>query len=342
MNKKGIFLQTVACSMAVITAAFGIRIYTDFCFDIKKEPEKRRDISANTELLSIQSSSSSDAQSTVSQKNDAVAAGAEETALGKIVAKTVNPESATNKYNHIFLNNKTGQSIDIKSEYKQKCGVKITNDGPQVLVFHTHTTESYMNEEKDYYTESDYSRSTDINKNMAEIGEIFCGVLNNSGINTLHDKTIHDYPSYTGSYAKSAKTVESYLKKYPTIQVVIDIHRDSITAQNGDKTKFVCDIDGKKAAQVMLVMGSQTGRVTGFENWKQNLRLALRYSQAMEVMYPSLARPISLYSKKYNEYLHPGSMLLEIGTDANTFSEAKYAAELSANALAFMLDSMKG
>ena len=109
----------------------------------------------------------------------------------------------------------------------------------------------------------------------------------------------------------------SYLKKYPSIKVVIDIHRDSVSAEGG-KSKLVTQINGKKAAQVMLVMGSQGGIVKDYPNWKKNLSLAVKLHQKIEKNYPTLARPILLRNAKYNQNLTTGSILLEVGTEANT------------------------
>ena len=118
------------------------------------------------------------------------------------------------------------------------------------------------------------------------------------------------------------------------------MHRDAV-ASGDDKVKLTTEIAGKKAAQVMLVMGSQSGSVTNFPNWKENLKLAVRFQQIMEVMYPTLARPLSLTSKNYNESLTNGSMLLEMGTDANSIEEVEYSAELVGNALVSLLNTLK-
>jgi len=196
-----------------------------------------------------------------------------------------------------------------------------------------------MTEERDFYTASDQARRTDEKLNMVELGNIVADKLNAAGINTIHDKTMHDYPQYNGSYTRAAKTINSHLKKYPSIKIVLDMHRDAI-ASGSDKIKVTSNINGKKAAQVMLVMGSQSGSVTNFPNWKENLKLAVRFQQTLEVMYPTLARPLSLTSKNYNESLTNGSMLLEMGTDANTIEEVKYSAELVGNALVSLLNTI--
>ena len=119
-----------------------------------------------------------------------------------------------------------------------------------------------------------------------------------------------------------------------------DLHRDAVSSGESDKVKLVTEIDGKKAAQVMLVMGSQSGSVTNFPNWKENLKLAVRLQQKIEQKYPTLARPLSLMPKNYNESLTTGSLLIEFGTDVNTLAEAHYSAELVGNALSELLSGL--
>ena len=259
---------------------------------------------------------------------------------GKILSQYISPYKASLSYNHTYVKNSTPLKIDVKELLNGSLKFKMQkNSSPEVLILHTHTTECFMETNDDFYTAETLSRNTDNNKNMAKIGETVAQKLNEAGIKTLHDKTQHDYPEYTGSYSRAAKTINSYLKKYPSIKVVIDLHRDSVTSGN-DKVKLVTEINGKKAAQVMLVMGSQSGTVTNYPNWKENLKLALKLQQTMEIKYPTLARPLMLMSKSYNQPLSSGAMLIEIGTDANTLSEALYSAELVGDSLASLLNTL--
>ena len=262
-------------------------------------------------------------------------------ALGKIVEQFISPYSAPLSHNNVYIKNSTGLNIDLKSELLQPLNIKISKDAqPQILILHTHATESYMKEDRDYYTASDSTRTTDNAANMINIGNIIAERIKVGGFSVVHDKTQHDASSYSGSYTKAEKTINEYLKKYPSIKIVIDVHRDSISLGGGNKAKPTVEIDGRKAAQVMLCMGSQSGSVTGFPNWKENFRLAAHFQQTMEVMYPGLARPMLLMSKKYNEHLTTGSMLLEVGTEANTLAEASYSAELVGNCLINLLNTL--
>lgn len=260
-------------------------------------------------------------------------------AKGKIIEKFVSPYGAKYSYQKIFLKNNTNTAIDLKSLFDAPLEFKIEkNKSPQVLIMHTHTTESYMLENRDYYTENDLSRRMEEDKNMIAIGDVFENTLRKAGIEVIHDTTVHDYPSYSGSYDRSAETVKSDLSAYKDIKIVIDIHRDAISS-DGNKTKPIVKINGENYAQVMLVMGSETGGVKNYPNWQKNLSFALKYQQKMEEMYPGLARAITLNEAKYNQNLSIGSILLEVGSDANTLEEAKKGATAAANSLVSLLNT---
>ncbi len=269
------------------------------------------------------------------QKSEQVSA---EAIKGKIESRYISPYTASLHYDKVYLKNSTDLKLDIKALLESKLGFKIEkNDEPQVLIMHTHTTESYVAESTGYYTEEYTSRNTDNSKNMAKMGQIVTDILNAEGIKTLHDATQHDYPKYSGSYTRAAKTVNSYLKKYPSIKIVVDLHRDAISAGENDKVKLVTEIEGKKAAQVMLVMGSNSGSTQNHPKWKENLKLALKLQQTIENEYPTLARPLSLMPKNYNQSLTTGSLLIEIGTDANSLDEAMYSSSLVAKCLSIII-----
>ena len=260
---------------------------------------------------------------------------------GNVIEKFISPYTANTSYDNVYLKNNTDLKINLKDFVNGKIGIDIEkNNKPQVLILHTHATESYLLHNENYYTENDTSRNTNNEYNMVALGKIITDKLNAAGIVTLHDTTQHDNPSYNESYSRAANTICSYLDKYPSIKIVIDLHRDALSENDTDKVKLTTEIEGKKAAQIMLVMGSQSGNVKNFPNWKENLKLATKLQQTIEVMYPSLARSIHFMSKNYNQSLTNGSMLIEIGTDGNTLSEAKYSAELLSNALIKLLNTL--
>ena len=299
----------------------------------QKEPQK--DTLSKKEEPKTQNSSKKE-----TSKAQSVEASAE-AIKGKVIERYISPYNAPQSYGGVYLKNSTGVKVDIKSLTQKELSFKISkNSEPQVLIVHTHTTETFMLKDADYYTENTKTRTTDNSKNMVKIGEIIAKKLNENGIKTLHDTTKHDYPEYTGSYARAATTINGYLKKYPSIKIVLDLHRDAVSTEGG-KAKLVTKINGKKAAQVMLVMGSQTGSIKGFPHWKENLSLAFKLQQTIEAQYPTLARPVMLASKKYNQSLTKGSLLIEFGTEVNTLSEACYSAELVGNSLVSLLNRLK-
>lgn len=275
----------------------------------------------NTATVSIQSTA---AAKTIS---------ATEKRLGKVYSRFFSPYTANTAYNNTYVNNQSGEKINIKdmlSKYKSTvdCGKK----EPQVLIMHTHATETYTAAD-DYYTASDLERSAEPKRSVIGIGNTVADILQKGGVSVIHDKTQHDNPSYNGSYDRGAETVAKYLKKYPTISVVLDIHRDAI-ADGDDLIKPQTEINGKKAAQVMICVGSQTGSVESFPKWRENLKFGVKLQQALEVLYPGLARALFLAKDRcYNQNLSSGSLIIEFGTNGNTFDEANYSAKLVGNAL---------
>ncbi len=260
---------------------------------------------------------------------------------GNIISQYNSPYVAKDSYDRVYLKNETSLNIGIKKYLEGKIKFKIEkNDQPQVLILHTHATETFKTDDKPYYTEEFNSRSRENTQNMISVGKIVAERLNSEGIKTLHSDTLHDYPSYSKSYSRSAETVKEYLKKYPSIKVVLDLHRDAVTKENGDKVKLVTEMGEKSAAQVMLVMGSQSGGITNHPKWEENFKLAVKLQQIMEKNYPTLARPLMLRSKNYNQSLSTGAMLIEFGTDVNTLEEVHYSAELVGNCLAELLSGL--
>ena len=168
---------------------------------------------------------------------------------------------------------------------------------------------------------------------MVRIGEIVTDILNSRGIGTIHITALNDHPNYNNSYKRSRALVEEALAKYPGVQMVIDLHRDSYQTDAGIYKSYT-EVNGCGAAQLMIVSG--TG---GNENWKENLGIQTRIHNFVENRYPGLMRPILLRDSSYNHDLTPGSMIVEFGTDGNELSEAMYSAYLFADALAdYLLD----
>lgn len=209
------------------------------------------------------------------------------------------------------------------------------NEKPQVLIMHTHTTETYEPYVRDCFDPSFNYRTTDSKKNVVAVGEAIAEKLRAAGIVTIHDETIHDYPSYTGAYERSAETVKAILEEYPSIKAVLDIHRDAIGTDTSI-TQPVAEINGKEAAQVMIISGCDDGTMD-MPDYIFNFRFACRLQEQMETMYPGLARPLLFDYRRYNQDLTKGSLLIEVGAHGNTLEQALYSGSLIGDALAEVL-----
>ncbi len=193
---------------------------------------------------------------------------------------------------------------------------------PIVLIMHTHTTESYESGASEFYSEYDSSRSTDLSETVVAVGDRIAEKLTEAGIGVIHLTEMFDYPEYSGAYDRSSERVIEILEEYPSIQIVIDVHRDAIESE-GVRYAPVAEINGKTAAQVMMICGCMN-----VPQYRYNLRLATRLQGIMETNYPGLTRPILFDERNYNQELTKGSILLEMGSHANSLEEALYSGEL--------------
>ena len=215
--------------------------------------------------------------------------------------------------------------------------IEVNSSEPQVLILHTHATETYQTWPDLIYDPDFTARTQNTELNMCAVGEKMAEVLNGAGINTLHDTTLHDSPSYTESYDRSYATTQAYLEKYPSIKVVLDVHRDAIEDADGTRVKPLCTVNGEDTAQVMIIAGCDNGSSIRLPNWRLNLRFAAAWEQAMEQRTPGLTRPVMCAYRYYNQDLTTGSLLIEIGGHANTVAEAVRAGQYAAEALSVLL-----
>ena len=245
-------------------------------------------------------------------------------------------------YKNGTVKNYTDLTLEkVESILKTDWGERLVSDSQtvQVLIMHTHTTESYEPYDRDYYDKNYSARTLDEEYNMVRVGNSLAKALSENGIGVVHDTTVHDYPSYNGSYERSAETVKGWLEKYPTVKVVIDLHRDAVERTVSGKTvrvKPTTEIDGKKAAQLMIIAGCDDGEM-GMPNWKENLRFGAALQNQLETDYKSITRPLMFDYRKYNQDLTTGSILVEVGGHANSLDEAVYSAELLGRSLARLL-----
>ncbi len=211
-------------------------------------------------------------------------------------------------------------------------GFELGSEKPQVLIYHTHTSESFLPYGGDY--DEDYPiRSSDPERNMTAVGDAICEALAKRGISSVHDCKVHDYPMFTGAYYRSADTLTENLEEYPSIKIAIDIHRDGIINEDGSVTAPTAEINGKAAAQFMIITGCD-GEDTDIPDYKQNLELSCLIQNCAENAYPTLARPILFDYRNYNQSLFAGDLLIEVGSQGNSLDEAVYTGELLGNAIA--------
>lgn len=232
----------------------------------------------------------------------------------------------------VYFKNETDYAIDMVSLLAQDSPVTLGETGVQVLIMHTHGTESYTQSPGHTYTATGEYRTTDSSANMLRVGKEICDILNGRGISTVHSTTLNDYPAYNGSYNRALKDIQSYVTKYPSIRLVIDIHRDAI-ASGGTYYKTSADIDGAQTAQLMFVTGTDAGGLT-HDGWRDNLTFQAQLHDRLNGTHPGIMRPMSIRASRFNQHVRTGSMLLEVGACGNTLEEALAAARIFAETLA--------
>ena len=239
------------------------------------------------------------------------------------------------------VNNKTdipNEKLMKESGYLPNFTVSDT-DEPLVLIYHTHTTESFEPFVRDKYDSSFNYRTTDSTKNVVMVGDAIQAELEAQGIGVIHATDIHDYPSYNGSYARSRETIMPILEKYPSIKVVLDIHRDAISGEGYAYQPFV-DIDGREASQIMIISGCDDGTL-GMPNYMENFHFACCLQSKLESDHEGLTRPILFDYRHYNQDLTNGSLLIEIGSHGNTLQQSQFSGQLLGRSLGELLNSMK-
>lgn len=247
-----------------------------------------------------------------------------ETAEQKIIPTTIE--------GGMVVSNDTGYELDLNDFTQNGPSIRLPAEGCQILIVHTHGSEAFSPDSVYGYATSDNCRTEDTNYNMVRVGDELAACFESYGFRVIHDRGIYDYPSYTGSYARSGEAVQRYLTEHPEIAIVLDVHRDAIG--KGDIVyKTVAESGGIPSSQLMLLCGTGENGLS-HPNWRENLKLALYLQAAMVKKYPTLARPVALKKERYNQQLTLGSLILEIGSSGNTLSEALQAARLFAEAAA--------
>ncbi len=238
------------------------------------------------------------------------------------------------------IKNETAYSVDAGALLLSGPPLRLPEEGPQILILHTHGSEAYTQAGLDRYEPNDSYRTDDTRFNIVHVGDELTSLFEAAGLRVLHDREIYDYPSYTGSYSRSGEAVQRYLSEYPGIAVVIDMHRDAL-GSDGVIYKTMAEEEGVVASQVMLLVGTD-GSGLEHPEWRQNLALALYLQEAVGRRHPTLMRPVTLVQQRYNQHLTTGSLILEVGCSGNTMQEALAAIRLFADGAAPALAALTG
>ena len=237
-----------------------------------------------------------------------------------------------------YISNSTDYTLSIQ-DLLQPFSAELPPEEPQILILHTHGSEAYTPAGDADVVWSGNHRTTDSRYNVVKVGDEMAAVFGEAGISVLHDRTLYDYPDYSGAYDRSLKAIQSYLAQYPSIHFILDVHRDAIEASQGNEYKVVSEIDGVgTAAQLTLVVGSDGSGLT-HPNWMENLRLAVARQEDLLTSYPPLMRPVLLRNSRYNQHATTGSLLVEVGAAGNSPEEAVLAGRLFAERMVEVLQA---
>ena len=231
-----------------------------------------------------------------------------------------------------YVNNTSDRDFDA-SLFDGTFAAALGKAEPQVLIVHTHASEAYTMPPGETYEESGESRTTDTAYNVVRVGDEIARVLGERGISVVHDRTLHDYPEYNGAYDRSLQSIEDYLEKYPSLSIVLDIHRDAIYDGEGNPYKVVSQVAQGRAAQMTFVVGTDGSGLPN-DNWQENLKFAAAVQNTLLRDYPTLMRPITVRNSRYNQHCTTGSLLVEVGAAGNSLDEALLSARLLAAGLA--------
>ncbi len=236
-----------------------------------------------------------------------------ETGLTTKVLETNVPEKYTSEYNGVKIRNET-DNIKLTEEMLTP---NVDINTKNIVIFHTHSCESYTPTEGYEYKESGNFRTTDVNYSVVRVGTELTKYMEHYGYNVIHDKTLYDYPSYSASYDRSLKGVAKILEENENTDIVFDIHRDAIGDSSYAPTVKIGD---EEVAQMMFVIGSNGGG-SEHDNWNENLKLAIKIQEKANELYPGLFKPIILRDSRYNQQLAKGASIIEVGATGNTMEQ---------------------
>lgn len=230
-------------------------------------------------------------------------------------------------------------SVDKAALLAQPSTLDFSVEGPTILILHTHATESYTPEPGWEYEASGEYRTLDLSRSVVAVGKRLAETLRSYGLEVIHDATVNDYPSYNDSYANALERIEAWKAQYPSLQMIIDVHRDAVADESGAAYPLSATVDGESLAQLMLVVGTDQGGLS-HPNWRENLANALKLQSVLEGAYPGLCRNLNLRTERFNQHATPGSILVEFGSNGNTLAQALRSAELLGDGIASMIAAL--
>ena len=253
----------------------------------------------------------------------------DESILKNVSTKVLKENNKKDTFTNVYKN------VKIKNESKYELTQEMLTPNylmlnkKDLIIYHTHTCESYTPSEQNSYISSGNFRTTDLNFTVAKVGEVLSNNLKEKGINVIHNNTLHDYPAYTGSYTRSLSTINNLLSQNPSCEMIIDLHRDAL----GSSSSYgPCVMIGEeKVAQLMFVIGTDVANPEN-SNWRDNLKFAVKVQKIANEMYPGLSKPIILRNSEYNQHIAKAACIIEVGATGNTLEESigtmKYLAKV--------------
>ena len=230
----------------------------------------------------------------------------------------------------VQVNSYCGYAPAVETWLAQPLSWNLQQPEPTVLILHSHATESYVNQGE--YQETTPYRTLDTNYNMVSIGDVLGFWLESAGIGVVHDKSLHDSPSYSDAYENSRASAQTYLQQHPSIRLILDLHRDSVEDADGNQVRYTLQTPEGTAAKLMLVVGTDAGGLT-HSKWPENMALAVKLQALLEKENPGICRPISFRTQRFNQDLSTGALLLEMGSAGNTREEVLRSTKLLADAI---------
>lgn len=325
--------KTIRLSAATLVCAVLLRLGTAGFFDPVVELLTSRDMTRLIWFLetgrSIPATQPPQTQPPATQPTEpsteppAAATQPAEESLPDTTAPTVTWDAGS-----VQVNSYCGYTPQVEAWLEQPLDWELRGKAPTVLILHSHGTESYENTE-DYQQTTPY-RTQDPERNVVSVGDYLVQRLEKAGIHTLHDRQLHDHPSYSDAYENSRESVRQYLQQYPSIRLVLDLHRDAVADDTGQQLGYT--VPGTDVARLMLVVGSDAGGLS-HSKWPENMSLAVKLHAGLEQLLPGICRPISFRTQRFNQDLSTGALLVEVGAAGNTRQQALRAAEYLAEAI---------